>query len=127
MDEAILENDDFSERLFNGSDAPDPYCAAVDTATLSTVVPSSTNPPPCANRADNETDPSKSFTYLNIQHPDPIKLEDFPMSPAAESVPTDEHCYSTSNNTHLMLLLTFTLLLMTLTLYQVLSLNQNPW
>jgi hypothetical protein len=127
MDEAILENDDFSERLFNGSDAPDPYCAAVDTATLSTVVPSSTNPPPCAYRAHNKTDPSKSFTYLNIQHPDPIKLEDFPMSPAAETVPTDEHCYSTSNNAHLMLLLTFTLLLMTLTLYQVLSLNQNPW
>ena len=130
MDEAILENDDFPQRLFNGSDASDPYCAVVDTATLPNVVktdkPSSPNPPQCAYRAHNETDPSKSFTYLNIQHPDPIKLEDFPMSPAAESVPTDEHCYSTSNMHHLMLPLTFTLL-MTLKLYQVLKLNQNPW
>jgi hypothetical protein len=25
-------------------------------------------------------------------------LEDFPISPAAETVPTDEHCYFTSNN-----------------------------
>ena len=97
----MLDNDDFSKRLFNGSDASDPFCAVVDTATLPTVVktePSSPNPPQCAYRAHNETDLSKSLTYLNIQHPVPIKLEDFPMSPAAETVPTDEHCYSTSNN-----------------------------
>jgi hypothetical protein len=80
-----LENDDL------------PYCAAVDTATLPTVMkiqPNSPNPPQCAYRAHNETDPSKSLTYLNIQQPFAIKLEDFPMS---ETVPTDEHCYSTSN------------------------------
>jgi hypothetical protein len=91
----------FSRRHFNGSDASKPYCAAVDTATLPTVVKtesSSPTPPQRAYRAHNETDPSKIFTYLNIQHPVPIKLEDFPMSPAAETVPTDEHCYSTRNN-----------------------------
>ncbi len=102
IDEAILDNDDFSKRLLIGSDASDPYCAVVDTATLQTVVKteptSSPNPPQCAYRPHNKTDPSKSLTYLNIQHPVPIKLEDFPMSPAAETVPTDEHCYSTSNN-----------------------------
>jgi hypothetical protein len=112
IDEAILDNDDFSKRLFNGSGVSDPYCAVVDTAMLPTVVktePSSPNPPQCAYRAHNETDPSKSLTYLNsIQHPVLIKLEDFPISPAAETVPTDEHC-------------------MTLKLYQVLKLNQNPW
>jgi hypothetical protein len=101
VDEVILDNDDFPKQLFNGSDASDPYCAVVDTATLPTVVktePSSPNTPQCAYRAHNETDPIKSLTYLNIQHPVPIKLEDFPMSPASETVPTDEHCYSTSNN-----------------------------
>ena len=101
IDEAILENDDFSQRLFNGSDASDPYCAAVDTATLPTVVktePSSPNPPQCAYRAHNETDPSQSLTYLDIQHPVSIKLEDFPMSPAAENDLDGEHCYSTCNN-----------------------------
>jgi hypothetical protein len=97
-----LDNDDFSKRLFKASDASDPYCAVVDTVTLPTVVktePSFPNPPQCAYRSHNETDPSKNLTYLNIQHPVPIKLEDFPMSPAAETVPTDEHCYSTSDNT----------------------------
>jgi hypothetical protein len=85
IDETILENDDLAQRLLNGSDASDPYCAVVDTATLPTVVktePSSPNPPQCAYRAHNETDHSQSLTYLNIQHPVPVKLEDFPMSPA---------------------------------------------
>ena len=89
-----MENDDLSQRPFNGPDASDPYCAVVDTATLPTVVktkPSSPNPPQCTYRAHNETDPSKCLTYLNIQHPVPIKKEYFPMSPAAETVPTDEH------------------------------------
>jgi hypothetical protein len=50
--EAILDNDDFSKRLFNGSDASDPYCAVVDTAMLPTVVksePSSPSPPQCTH------------------------------------------------------------------------------
>jgi hypothetical protein len=38
------------------------------------------------------------LTYFNIQHPVPIKFEDLPMSLAADTVPTDEHCYSTSKN-----------------------------
>ena len=35
---------------------------------------------------------------MNIQHPVPIKLEDFPMSLAAEADPIDEQCYSTSSD-----------------------------
>ncbi len=69
IEETILGNDDLLQRRFNGSDASDPYYAVVDTATLSAVVntePSSPNPPKYAYRAHNETDPSKSFTYLNI-------------------------------------------------------------
>jgi hypothetical protein len=98
---AILGNDDFVQRLFNGSDASDPYCAAVDTATVPTVVqsaPSCPSPPQWAYRAHNETDPTASLTSLSIQHPVPIKLEDFPMSPAAEDAMNGEYCYSTSNN-----------------------------
>jgi hypothetical protein len=127
-EDAILGNDDFFKQRFNDSDALDPYCAVVDTAKLSTVVntePSSPNPPQCAYRANNETDPSESLTYLNNQHPIPIKLEDFPMSPAAENVPTDEQCYSTSNIAPSNAPVNFYLANDPGTL-PVLSLNQNP-
>jgi hypothetical protein len=95
IDETFLENDDLSQRLLTVLTQSDPYCAVVDTAMLPTVmktVPSSPNPPQCAYRAHNVTDPSNSLTYLNIPHPVHIKLEDFPMSPAAKTDPTDEHC-----------------------------------
>ncbi len=126
--EAILENDDYRNDFLTVLTRPTRTVLSRTLQTMSTVVntePSSPNPPQCAYRAHNETDPSKRLTYLNIQHPIPIKLEDFPMSPAAETVPTDEHCYSTSNNAPSNAPVSFYRADDPETL-PVLSLNQNP-
>jgi hypothetical protein len=112
IDEAILAIYDLVVGFFSTA-LTRPTRTVLLWTTLPTVVktePSSSNPPQCAYRAHNETDPSKSLTFLKIQHPVSIKFEDFPMSQTAETVPTDEHCYPQALMHHLVLLLTFTLL-----------------
>ncbi|KAI2494747.1 hypothetical protein MHU86_19784 [Fragilaria crotonensis] len=101
--DVILEIPDFAKRPFIGSDASPLYCAAVDTGNAATVIRtavSSPNPQQWACRAHNPTISSESLTYLDVQHPVPIKVEDLPSSPADADVDdfVDNHCYSCSNN-----------------------------
>ena len=90
------------KRPVNGPNASPSYCAAVDTGNNATVVRtavSSPNPQQWACRAHNPTISSESLTYLDVEHPVPIKLEDLPSS-SADDVDdfVDNHCYSCSNN-----------------------------
>jgi hypothetical protein len=101
--DVILEISDFAKRPFNGSDASPSYCAAVDTENAATVVRtavSSPNPQQWACRAHNPTISSESLTYLDVQHPVPIKLEDLPSSPAddADDFLANHCCYCSNND-----------------------------
>ncbi|KAI2491685.1 hypothetical protein MHU86_22893 [Fragilaria crotonensis] len=100
--DVILEISDSVKRPVNGSNASLSYCAAVDTGNNATVVRtavSSPNPQQWACRAHNPTVSSETLTYLDVQHPVPIKLEDLPSSQADDAdVFLADHCYSCSNN-----------------------------
>ncbi|KAI2492224.1 hypothetical protein MHU86_22318 [Fragilaria crotonensis] len=100
--DVVLEISDSVKRSVNGSNASLSYCAAVDTGNAATVVRtavSSPNPQQWACRAHNPTVSSETLTYLDVQHPVPIKLEDLPSSQADDAdVFLADHCYSCSNN-----------------------------
>ncbi|KAI2508341.1 hypothetical protein MHU86_6015 [Fragilaria crotonensis] len=97
--DVVLEISDSVKRSVNGSNASLSYCAAVDTETqlLSFVPRFPPNPQQWACRAHNPTVSSETLTYLDVQHPVPIKLEDLPSS-QADDVFLADHCYSCSNN-----------------------------
>ncbi|KAI2500908.1 hypothetical protein MHU86_13569 [Fragilaria crotonensis] len=100
--DVVLEISDSVKRPVNGPNASLSYCAAVDTGNAATVVRtavSSPNPQQWACRAHNPTVSSETLTYLDVQHPVPIKLEDLPSSQADDAdVFLADHCYSCSNN-----------------------------
>ncbi|KAI2495757.1 hypothetical protein MHU86_18732 [Fragilaria crotonensis] len=86
--DVVLEISDSVKRSVNGSNASLSYCAAVDTGNAATVVRtavSSPNPQQWACRAHNPTVSSETLTYLDVQHPVPIKLEDLPSSQADDA------------------------------------------
>ncbi|KAI2513989.1 hypothetical protein MHU86_373 [Fragilaria crotonensis] len=99
--DVVLEISDSVKRPVNGPNASLSYCAAVDTGNAATVVrtAASPNPQQWACRAHNPTVSSETLTYLDVQHPVPIKLEDLPSSQADDAdVFLADHCYSCSNN-----------------------------
>ncbi|KAI2496560.1 hypothetical protein MHU86_17952 [Fragilaria crotonensis] len=86
--DVVLEISDSVKRPVNGPNASLSYCAAVDTGNAATVVRtavSSPNPQQWACRAHNPTVSSETLTYLDVQHPVPIKLEDLPSSQADDA------------------------------------------